>query len=136
MKKILFSLLLSAFAFPALAAPHWGSFKDNGCVHKNLRSYSSVLWDIPWGQSWELTCANTSAKVAGFRFSHPTACVKASVVDAVSITGAVLSIAGLAFPPVGVAGTVVGTSALVMDKGGAGGINMWGVFYVQDPRCK
>ena len=76
------------------------------------------------------------ARVHGQNFTHPTACVKASVVDAIGIAGTVLGVAGLVYPPAGVVGTVVGASAIAMDKGGVGALNMWGVFYVQDPSCR
>lgn len=136
MKRLALALMITAIAAPALAAPKWGNFKNNGCVGKNLRSYSSVLWDIPFGQSWELACAKKSARVAGQHFSHPTVCVKASVVDAISITAAVISFPGMIYPAAGAIGAVLGASAIAMDKGGAGGLNMWGVFYVQDKKCR
>jgi hypothetical protein len=45
------------------------------------RTYSAILWDIPWGQSWEKTCASTSATVVdvygtGHHFDRPTRCNK------------------------------------------------------------
>ncbi len=68
----------------------WGEFKDNGCVifdNKGwgMRSFSSVLWGIPPGQSWEATCARTPATVAGKNFAHPTACVKADLKEAAQV---------------------------------------------------
>ncbi len=40
-------------------ALHWGDLA-NTCVGTNgVRRYSAILWDIPWGQSWENTCAVT-----------------------------------------------------------------------------
>ncbi len=139
MKKLLAVLAICVFATPALAAQHWGSFKDNGCVSgkgRKFHVYSSVLWGIPWGASWEVACSKMPARVHGQNFSHPTACVKASVVDAIGIAGTVLGVAGIVYPPAGVVGTVVGASAIAMDKGGVGALNMWGVFYVQDPSCR
>lgn len=138
MKKLLLVLMLCAATTPAFAAK-WGAFKNNGCATsegRKFRVYSSVLWDIPRGKSWELACASMPARVGGHYFSHPTACVKASVVDAIGITGAVLGVGGLVFPPAGAVGTVIGVSAIALDKGGIGGLNMWGVFYVQDPKCR
>lgn len=119
----------------AASAQHWGTFKDNGCVRADTRAYSAVLWDIPWGASWEQACANMPATVRGHRFSHPTICTKASIADPIGYLGALTSIVGLAFPPAGVAGTIIGTSSLVMSEADVGALNMWGVFYVQDPRC-
>ena len=138
MKKLAAALMMCALANPAHAM-NWGTFKDNGCVtYKNgkFRVYSSVLWGIPPGHSWEVACAKMPAKVGGQHFAHPTACVKTSVVDAVGITSAVLGVPGLFFPPAGVAGAVIGASAIAMDKAGIGGLNMWGVFYVQSPKCR
>jgi len=43
-----------------------------------LRRYSSVLHHIPWGQSWEKTCANTKASVAGYHMV-PSFCEKKTV---------------------------------------------------------
>ena len=132
-RKAVLIAVFSAIAIPAHAVK-WGDFKDNGCVGKNLRSYSAVLWDIPWGQSWEDTCSKTSATVAGNYFPRPTQCVKTNVVDAVSLAGLIVSIPGIVYPPAGVAGVVIGSAASVMSLKGVGALNMWGVFYVQDPK--
>lgn len=137
-KRLLAAFMICVIATPALAEK-WGSFKNNGCVTsqgRKFRVYSAVLWDIPWGKSWELACSQMPAKVAGQRFTHPTACVKTSVVDAIGITAAVMSFPGMVYPPLGAAGAVIGASAIAMDKGGVGALNMWGVFYVQDPKCR
>ena len=137
MKKLLAAMMICAATTPALAEK-WGDFKYNGCVPENGRAfkvYSSVLWDIPWGASWEVACAKMPATVAGQYFSHPTACVKASVVDVMGITAAVLSFPGMVYPPVGAASAVLGAAAIAMDKGGVGALNMWGVFYVQVASC-
>jgi hypothetical protein len=40
-------------------AIHWGSLKDDGCVGPGLHRFSAVLWEIPWGKSWEVACAST-----------------------------------------------------------------------------
>jgi hypothetical protein len=132
-----------AFATPAMAAQHWGSFRDDGCVkykEGKYRVFKSVLWGIPWGHSWEVACSKMPATITlrkeKVHFTHPTACVKASVVDALSITGAVLGVGGVAYPPAGVVGAVLGVTTVALDKSGGGGINMWGVFYVQDPKCR
>lgn len=132
------ALMACAMATPALAREHWGSFKYNGCQtsgHTHFKIYSSVLWGIPWGKSWEVACAHMPAKVHGVHFSHPTACQKASIVDAVSVTGAVLSAGGLVYPPAKVAGAIVGASSFILKATGAGALNMWGVFYIQAPHC-
>src|SRR5690349_14445881 len=57
---------------PAL---RWGDFADKGCARMGARKYSAILWDIPWGQSWEAACATMPADVAGHHFDHPTNCV-------------------------------------------------------------
>jgi hypothetical protein len=46
-------LLLSSQA----RAANWGPEKDDGCIAKGIRQYSSRLWNIPWGSSWEGACA-------------------------------------------------------------------------------
>jgi hypothetical protein len=132
------AVMACAIAAPALAAEHWGSFKYDGCKTSgstHFKIYSSVLWGIPFGKSWEVACAKMPARVHGVYFSHPTACQKASVVDAVSVTGAVLSAGGLVYPPAKVAGAIVGGSAFILKATGAGALNMWGVFYIQAPHC-
>jgi hypothetical protein len=50
-------LLLSS---QALATNWGGPEKDDGCIAKGLRQYSARLWNIPWGSSWEGTCARTA----------------------------------------------------------------------------
>lgn len=122
----------------------WGTFKDNGCVAIDgrgigMRSYSSVLWGIPPGQSWEGTCAVTGATVAGRRFSHPTACVKADLKEAAEVTRTVAKVVGRVakatrHPKLYLAAK---TTALVaaITKSVNPALNIWGVFYVEDSRC-
>jgi hypothetical protein len=38
---------------------HWGSWGDK-CVN-GKKVLTAVLYDIPWGKSWEDACANTPA---------------------------------------------------------------------------
>jgi hypothetical protein len=65
----------------------WGNWSHSGCCLSwdtpsyGYRTYSAILWDIPWGQSWEKTCASTSATVVdvygtGHHFDRPTRCNK------------------------------------------------------------
>jgi hypothetical protein len=135
-------LVAISFATPALAKQHWGDFRDDGCVtYKDgkYRVFKSVLWDIPWGHSWETACAKMPATIIlrkkKVHFTHPTACVKSSVVDALSITGAVLGVAGVVNPVAGGVGAVFGVATVMLDKSGGGALNMWGVFYVKDNQC-
>lgn len=57
-------------------AVNWGSLSAK-CTGPGVGKYSAILWNIPWGQSWEQTCASTPAPagtpVAG---KLPTRCVK------------------------------------------------------------
>ena len=57
---------------------HWGDLGDRGCTALGLHEYSAVLWDIPWGQSWENACAGmpgaSGTTVAG---RIPDRCVNA-----------------------------------------------------------
>ncbi|MCO5562242.1 hypothetical protein L7F22_015868 [Adiantum nelumboides] len=55
--------------------PNWGSFKDDGCKGDGRRQFSSLLWDIPSGQSWEDWCAKSWAIVDGVFFFQPSRCV-------------------------------------------------------------
>lgn len=67
-------VMLILGASTALARdPYWGPFKDDGCRAANARQFSSVLWAIPPGQSWEDTCWRTP----GFDRRVPDRCVNA-----------------------------------------------------------
>ena len=41
------------------ATMHWGNLKNDGCIGPGTRKYSAILWDIPWGHSWEDACRDT-----------------------------------------------------------------------------
>lgn len=70
----------------AVAAPHWGDFSYGDCCGfwddqsgRGYRTYSAILWGIPWGQSWEETCAVTPADFTDKHgtpqhFDRPTWC--------------------------------------------------------------
>ncbi len=129
--------LATAGSAPAMAAPHWGKFRDDGIQtikvdgeYRKVRVYQSVLWGIPWGHSWEATCAKTPAKIKGVYFKRPMACVKSSALQPVSTILAGVGVAGLAFPPAGVVGAVGSVGTTILDLKGIGAMNMWGVFYV------
>ena len=72
MKLYIIATLLS-IAAPTFA-DNWGDFQSDNCRGETfstgvgLRQYSSVLWGIPWGQSWEDHCARASATVQGQYF--------------------------------------------------------------------
>lgn len=53
----------------------WGEFQKGDKIRPGFRKYAAILWDIPWGQSWENTCAVTPATVRGHHFSRPTRCI-------------------------------------------------------------
>ncbi len=55
--------------------PTWGSFQKDDCRDSGKRQYAAILWDIPWGASWEGACAQTPATLDGTFFAHPTRCV-------------------------------------------------------------
>jgi hypothetical protein len=122
----------------------WGSFKDNGCVTIDgrgigMRSYSSVLWGIPPGQSWEATCARTGATVAGHQFSHPTACVKADLKEVAEVTRTVAKAIGKVakstkHPKLYIAAKTTALIATIAGKVNPA-LNIWGVFYVEDRQC-
>jgi hypothetical protein len=59
-------------------ADYWGTFKTDDCVGDGLRQYSSVLYGIPFGQSWESHCANgPKTIILGQTFDRPTRCKNA-----------------------------------------------------------
>jgi hypothetical protein len=48
------------------AALRWGELSQTGCIFttdpqcpNGSRKYSAILWDIPWGKSWEQACSST-----------------------------------------------------------------------------
>lgn len=73
--KILACLTAGLAMAPLAHAANWGSISAGVCKSSNMRTYSAILWDIPWGQSWEDACANQSATINGQYFSRPTRCV-------------------------------------------------------------
>jgi len=67
--------VLLAVSGTAQAGVHWGDWKRDACTKPGYRQYSSVLWDIPWGASWELTCTQTPVlpnyHTRGLPSNHP-----------------------------------------------------------------
>lgn len=60
-KRVLTVILcvgLSAFATSAMAAQKWGKFGNRKCVAIGKSQKSAILWNIPWGRSWEAACAS------------------------------------------------------------------------------
>lgn len=53
---------------------YWGDITPKEC-RNGMRTYSAILWGIPWGQSWEEACATMPATVNGIFFPRPTRCV-------------------------------------------------------------
>ena len=76
---IIVLLLLEALAPAAVNADqHWGDFRSEQCTRSGsgLRQFSAILWDIPWGRSWEDACAHMPADINGNHFKAPSRCVK------------------------------------------------------------
>jgi len=76
-----FFIVLVSFAATEGRELTWGEMNKERCQNyagRCLRRYSSVLHHIPWGQSWEKTCANTKASVAGYHMV-PSFCEKKTV---------------------------------------------------------
>jgi len=65
---------LAIFTNSALAT-NWGDFKKDHCVAEGKRQYSSILWNIPGGQSWEQACATTPASINNQHFPGADRCV-------------------------------------------------------------
>lgn len=49
----------------------WGNFRPEHCTRTGFRQHSAILWDIPWGASWERACATTP----GLEGRVPNRCV-------------------------------------------------------------
>lgn len=136
----------------------WGSFKNNGCVARmknadsnvagidlsSKRSYSAVLYNV--GGDWKEACRLARATVAGSGFEHPTACIVADANQALSwVTTGVFSALGAAATTGltggnAIAGAVVaggiakGLEGVIFDNADTG-LNVWGVFWKDDPSC-
>lgn len=118
----------------------WGSWKNNGCMLepklRGLRSYSSVLWGIPPGVSWERTCARTPVRLLGHRLARPHVCVKTDLGDAAKVTRkAAKYVSRRVKDPRAklVLGTIRLTARIV--EGIKPALNIWGIVYVPDRSC-
>lgn len=141
-KACAIGLITLGFASGAAAQGlEWGSFKDNGCIGKSgQRSYSSVLWNIPDGQDWEATCLSTPARFqtrsgAWVSYPEPSACTKTTAAGALSVASIIIGVPGVVYKPVGALSLALGAGAFVVDEAGAGALNVWGVFNMEDPSC-
>ena len=54
---------------------HWGPVKADMCKGSGKRQYSAVLWDIPWGKSWEDACWSMPISINGHYFAKPNRCI-------------------------------------------------------------
>ncbi|BAZ08974.1 hypothetical protein NIES4071_07800 [Calothrix sp. NIES-4071] len=52
--------------------PVWGEFKPDNCTGYGYRQFSSVLWEIKKGESWEEACNKAQAVIKGQWFDRPT----------------------------------------------------------------
>ena len=68
-------LYLLIFAVVPVNTQNWGSFRKDDCTYDCKRQYSSILWNIPWGQSWDTACKNTAATIEGNNFRGASRCV-------------------------------------------------------------
>lgn len=66
-------------ASEARADPYWGEFSPGDCVNDHQQIYSAVLWDIPWGQSWENACWSMDATLDGTYYPEPDNCVNTAL---------------------------------------------------------
>jgi hypothetical protein len=118
----------------------WGSWKNNGCLLqpnlRGFRSYSSVLWGIPPGVSWERTCANTPVRIAGRSFRHPHVCVKSDLSDAAKVARKTAKFVSrrVKDPRVKLAMGAVRLTARIVE-GVKPALNIWGVVYIPDRSC-
>lgn len=137
---------------------NWGAWADKGCVHVNislsaqgtpsgprdLRQYTSVLWGIPDGYSWENACKNMPVRIEAGANSivrdNADLCMRSTMNDLLKVGTLVAATAAGLIPGLGTAAAigVAGTGAaidLVLSNVEAGGVNMWGVVYVDDGTC-
>lgn len=70
-----FAFILAVFVCDSASAEQrWGDFKKDQCTALGVSQYSAVLWDIPWGKSWEEACKNMPATIEGQSFASPLRC--------------------------------------------------------------
>ena len=139
--------IVLANTIASASAEEWGRFRDDGCIKVNgtkVRQYQSVLWGIPWGQSWEVACQKMPAdiKVGGkvVHFQHPNICAKSSIAATLGALSTALGGAGLTVSysgnpaigmPISAAAFAMGTITFFVNLGGGGALNMWGIFWVE-----
>jgi hypothetical protein len=137
---------------------NWGSWADKGCVHvnlslsaqgtpsgpKDLRQYASVLWGIPAGYSWESACKNMPVRIESGANSivrdHADLCVRSTLNDLLKVSNLIAATGAGLIPGIGTAAAIgiVATGAaidLVLSNEEVGGVNMWGLVYVDDGTC-
>lgn len=118
----------------------WGSWKNNGCMIepklRGFRSYSSVLWGIPKGVSWERTCARMPVRLKGRYFQQPQVCVKTDLSDAAKLTRKVAKFVSRRVPNPKVKLALKGVRLVArLVEGINPALNMWGVVYIPDRSC-
>ena len=73
-KAMIFGLALAGIALalsePAAAGASWGPLSKSNCMggvatKSCSRTYDAILWNIPWGASWEETCKRTPHPTLG-----------------------------------------------------------------------
>lgn len=147
-------------------ADRWGEFSKGGCISFGKRQHSAVLWDIPFGQSWEDHCRRMAATINGHAFSAPARCVNTRIniwgefdvpddtclphwgsfkSECKKINLRKYSSVLWELPPN--TSWEAACSSMPADVNGhhfdrptrcvnAGGMNMWGEFEVEDQQCK
>lgn len=75
--------LAALLVTPIAHAANWGEFQKDFCrgVSPPIRQYSAILWNIPWGYSWEDACKVQPADILGYHFNNPSRCVDRDYFD-------------------------------------------------------
>ncbi|MEQ1502699.1 MAG: hypothetical protein ABMB14_10740 [Myxococcota bacterium] len=72
-------LFVGLFASGSAHASNWGGFQDDGCRMPGLRQYSSILWNIPWFESWDRACRAQVGIINGVNQGVPDRCPPAGL---------------------------------------------------------
>lgn len=118
----------------------WGSWKNNGCMLqpklRGFRSYSSVLWGIPRGVSWEQTCARMPVRLLGRSFRHSHVCVKTHQGDAAKVARKAAKFVSrrVKHPKAKLLLRGFRLTMRIVERFKPA-VNMWGIVYMPDRSC-
>jgi hypothetical protein len=142
-----------------LGALAWGDWRRDECItvplsldenglpsgERKVRQYSSVLWNIPAGQSWEQACNSKEVNIPygdnqALTRNRPDMCLKATGNDVFKYGAMIALTAASQIKSIGAKGSVALDAAgivldLIAEGDEIGAFNIWGIVYDADPTC-